>query len=588
MLLRDSTITGLNSSGLESVLCAANSSSLNIVNTTLSNNHARAVYGRNSASIVVQNSSINSNWLVGADGAGIRVDGSAVVNVINSTVTLNWASKGNGAGVYVSADATAVINSSKITHNFCDALQGGAGGLGGGLAAVGNATVIITGSSVLEGNFADVSGAGIFTTDRATLSVSPEVLFGSNQVRGKAFGYDLAASGSSILYLPPADFTNHTFDTLAWISKCSKGVSLDRTPCESGELTDSRSGVCVCCPERSFSFDTSGVCRPCPERALCPGGDVVQPLPGFWRSSAQSAQVHKCPLLTVACAGKDACQPGYTGNLCGACAQGYGHVSPLTCTRCMQPGLQLGLYVAISSVTLFFVTCTVHFTYKDNVEGSTGLRPSDLIKLGVQFLQYLVIIGAVAVPWPDFMQGLFRSAAVVFGVGAGQALSLDCWLSHYAQPAASSLPRAMQLQLVVFLAPSFVLLAICMGQLLVWALQRCMSTTASSASPLVGMCSLRCSEQAVSKPALLRDCVRKLPLAVLVVVYYAYPTLLRASLSFFGCLSIDSVGTASESTPALRGHQYGYSVLDIQQQCFVGWHKLWALGLVSLLPSAHV
>jgi hypothetical protein len=141
-------------------------------------------------------------------------------------------------------------------------------------------------------------------------------------VTGKAFSYDVVASGKSSVYLPPTELRTATFDLLTSISKCSKGVSLDRRPCGTGELVDNRLRMCVCCPERTYSFDLTGVCQACPDNAVCPGGDVVQPLPGYWRSSLQSAQVHKCPLRVASCTGSDVCAPAYQGPLCGACAQG--------------------------------------------------------------------------------------------------------------------------------------------------------------------------------------------------------------------------------------------------------------------------
>jgi hypothetical protein len=79
--------------------------------------------------------------------------------------------------------------------------------------------------------------------------------------------------------------------------------------------------------------------------------------------------------------------------------------------------------------------------------------------------------------------------------------------------------------------------------------------------------------------------LRKLPVTVLVLVYYAFPTLLRASLSFFACLRIDeplAVDVPYGVTATLT-HRWGYWVSAIEQQCFAGYHLGWALGLG--LPS---
>ena len=159
----------------------------------------------------------------------------------------------------------------------------------------------------------------------------------------------------------------------------------------------------------------------------------------------------------------------------------------------------------------------------------------------------------------------------MFAVGSGQALSLDCWLFyHFPQ---GKMPLAMQRQMVYFLAPVVVLVAVVALLWLAWALRRWVV-------PLV-WCP---KEGATQQPA--ASVVRKLPVTLLVVGFYAYPTLLRASLSFFACLRIDRAPPEVQLPPgatAPLNHTAGYWVSDITQQCFSGYHKGWALGLG--LPS---
>jgi hypothetical protein len=155
---------------------------------------------------------------------------------------------------------------------------------------------------------------------------------------------------------------------------------------------------------------------------------------------------------------------------------------------------------------------------------------------------------------------------IVFAVGSGQALSLDCWLHQFVR--SSKLPLAMQRQLVYFLSPVFVLVGVLMVQWLTWALVRWVV-------PLVWR-----KEGATQQPASL--VLRKLPVTLLVLAYYANPTLARAAISFFACLRIDrvppEVWLPPNATAALN-HTAGYWVSDITQQCFTGYHMRWALGL---------
>lgn len=312
VVLQDSRITGIKIDTVNSIICVIGSSSLNITDSTFADNNARAILAREQAQVTIFGSTIAHNTVSRENGGGIWLGDSARLSLLNSSVNHNKAT--NGGGLYVSGDARAMVNSSSISDNACASLSNGKGGSGGGVAVFNSGTVVIGGDSRVSGNFANSSGAGVFTTNKASLSVLPGVLFGNNRVHAKAFGYDVAASDKSTLDLPPVDFAGTgTFTTLSNISKCSRGVALDRSPCGVGEVRDNRTGVCTCCPARSYSFNDSGVCQECPAHGACPGGDALQPLPGYWRSSALSEQLHQCPLGQISCAGKDQCHEGYTG-----------------------------------------------------------------------------------------------------------------------------------------------------------------------------------------------------------------------------------------------------------------------------------
>lgn len=217
---------------------------------------------------------------------------------------------------------------------------------------------------------------------------------------------------------------------------------------------------------------------------------------------------------------------GTRGPLCGTCQlPQYGMLSPLGCGKCMSSKVQLGLYLLLSFVSVLFITLTVDATWQDNLSGDKAVLPTDLIKVLVLFLQYTVIIGSVAVSWPVFdVQKWFQAVGIVFAVASAQVLLLDCWLQHYMPQ--GKLPMAMQRQLVYFVAPVVGFALVLVVQCLKWALQRWVV-------PLVWR-----PKEGVSRPVLL-VVVRKLPVTLLVLAFYAYSTLLGASLSFFACLRID-------------------------------------------------
>jgi hypothetical protein len=439
---------------------------------------------------------------------------------------------------------------------------------GGGLAVGGEGSIELRNGTQVSHNAAfNSSGGGAVLVGNATLRATYGALFDANSVGSGYVGSTIAAFDKSTLYLP-----RH-----GQLTRCSVGVYLGQaTSCQAGEVP--LSDMCICCQRHTFNFEAHATCESCPRNANCPGGSIVEPLSGYWQSEPTSAQMHRCPWSVDACnytGPEQQCNKGFTGPLCGVCQRPkYGMQSPLWCVECLQSkGLQLGLYILVSFVSVVFVAYTVHATWRDNLEGTSGVKATDIIKALVLFVQYTVIIGAVAVPWPVLsVRRWFEAAGVVFGMASSQTVSLDCWL--YGYPISSRLPIAYQRQLVYFLAPVFVMLAVVALQWLVWAASRWVA-------PLIR----RPRKAAGQQPAL--SVVRKLPVTLLVLTFYAYPTLLRASLSLFACLRIDKV-TVIDGRQVVPGgpgataplsHEHGYWVSNITQECFAGSHTKWALGM---------
>lgn len=192
----------------------------------------------------------------------------------------------------------------------------------------------------------------------------------------------------------------------------------------------------------------------------------------------------------------------------------------------------IGLYILFCFVTVVFIAFTVHTTWKDNQDEDQSVRPTDLIKGLVQFLQYIVIIGSVPVPWPHFvnLQRWFHAASLVFGPSSGQSMSLDCWLYNYSPQGDGSIPLAVQRQLVYLLAPLGVFVAVVLLQCLYWLLWEKLARSLWCRLARKGV---------VNTPPVPFLVWRKLPVTALVLAYYAYPTLLKAALGFFACLRID-------------------------------------------------
>jgi len=522
----NSMLTGNSAVSGGAVMATDNSSTIISGNCTIWKNNARIGAGL----LANANITIKGNARVIANrNSGVTVTGGGVVTITgNASVADNEILEFAGAGVLLYGTAKVLL------HGFASVRGNKAiGGVAGGLFASDSSLIEIGPNARVEGNLANNRREGRLTAD------------------------DITVNARAKLIIAPA----------ARISKCSPGVSLLRLPCEGGEFL--QNGACVCCPNGTFSLgsqDMSSTCYACPSNADCEA-DVIAPRPGFWHSTPNSSQIHACPGRTAACGGRGACMQGYFGTLCGSCATpAYGATGGFKCRRCRRAVEHLALYLMIAVLTVLFVAFTAQMTWKDNLNdpSSTTVAPTDVIKPLVQFAQYVVILGSISAPWPEVLQLLFRASSVVFGVASGEAFSLDCWLAAYF--ARSTVPLAMQRQLLYFLAPVAVLITVLLLQGLWWSVRRLL---------------VRRGEDRPTVDLLLR----KVPVTILVLVFYAYPTLVKASLSFFACHRIDVAGQGPYPEYATATHAQGYWLADLQQACYVGVHRKWALslGLVSMV-----
>lgn len=602
-------------------ISAAGNASVDIVHSRISENRRRPAAGAeqpvntsthksaactgvglsvlDNARMVLNASHVEDNTGTGCRGGGAAVDGSSLLLIAGaSTIADNRASnsrpQNDGGGVYVGGEAMLVVEGrSRVVYNAADR--------GAGIFAEGNATVRITGGSLIANNAGEFDGAiscvdargnarvylsddvrvtssvnkggvPVLASDAALVSLTGNVSVDYDDSGSTSRGVSMFVERKANLHIAPGATSNGMP-----LTRCSSTVNMvgaGSMPCGSGEVLLQMRDECQCCAAFSYNLKAGGdydSCQQCPDNAKCPGGDQVVPLPGFWQSSLKSVQMHKCPLFTVACGQDGVCTEGYKGNLCGECDVGYGITLPLRCAKCATFIQQLTTYLLQFLGSVALVSYTVRATWQDNRAGDTALRPSDLIKILVQFLQYVVIFGSISVPWPDVLADMFVAAAMVFSVASGQS-SLGCLLqsSRVTHP-----PQAVQRQLMMLLtAPVSVLIAVMLLICFSHWLQRLWVAVTAKAS------------RGRAKPSL--HLWGRLRVASLVVLFYAYPTMVKAALSFFACLRIDDPSKLPfpESEYAIRNHTAGYWVSAIQQECFVGWHKAWALGLA--LPATLI
>lgn len=538
--------------------------------------------------LVTSNSVVQSNK-ASVNGGGLCARDHGRLTVGNESRIVDNGCGSFGCGVLVDGDATVVVEG-PVTVGGNRFLQDGSGegqcdklclqqrnryrvegkDTGGGAFAVGvNGSLLLHGPVDVANNAAYVFGDGILAFGDAKVQIGSGVNFTRQPSRGLAVsGWDVTTTDRAVLFLHKGVLSGGMP-----LNVCNASIRLGSIMCPPGTFTTS-SG-CTCCSPGMYDFSNesraNATCSQCPLNALCNDGNVL-PLLGHWRSSNRSVQIHRCPAYSTSCRGGEdtgngTCQAGYTGVQCGVCASGYGMTVPFRCVRCLPPAKQLMLYLALAGTCLVLITYTVHATWKDNRRGDKSVRVSDIIKVPAQFLQYLVILGSVSAPWPSFLTAAFTTAAAVFGAAGGQSSSLDCWVKH--SLAHIKLPPSIVRQLVLFIAPVVVLVVVMMLVLLSHVLKRVWSAAAARRDGL---------KQRRGVPAL--QLVSRLHVAALVTAFFAYPTLVKASLGMFACLRVDDAAS-KEPYPqyAVKNHTAGYWVLDMDQACFAGWHRSWAFGL---------
>lgn len=444
---------------------------------------------------------------------------------------------------------------------------------GGGAVAVSyNASVLLEGPVDIVDNAGFGFGDGVLAFHNASVQIKGGVNFTRPSRRSVVStpGWDVTTTGSAMLSLH-----DNVVSDGQLLNVCNASIRLGSDMCPPG--TYATASGCTCCAADMYDFSTAvrrnATCSVCPANAVCTGNKVA-PKPGYWKSSMKSVQIHPCPMGNTSCRGGEdtgdsTCMLGYTGTLCGVCASSYGITVPFKCMKCLPARQQLLLYSAMFGGSLVLITYTVHATWNDNQQGDKGLRISDLIKVPVQFLQYLVILGGVSAPWPAFLTTAFTTAAVVFGAAGGQSSSLDCWVKHtFPTHKSGQLSAPIMRQLVLVIVPLIVLAIVLLLVALSHVARRVWSTLASKGRRGCQMHSAKAMQL-----------LSRLHVAALVVAFFAYPTLVKSSLSWFACLRVDYAGQGPYPEHAVMNHSAGYWVLHMDQACFSGPHRLWAFAL---------
>jgi hypothetical protein len=536
------------------------------------------VYGSAQVTVTDGSKILDNNSTSARAGAGIAAYQNSSVTVSGGTVIKgNLAWDTHGAGLDAADDA--VVNITGGVRFIENISQGPTTRLysGGGVHAGLRAVVHISNTS-FEGNVATTGGGAVWGSDTSTIHIGPGTTFTGNEAN---------STGSDIKMDPG---TKLTIANGAGISLRNESVYYLTSDCVEGQFL--RAGFCQWCPTNTFSFDPSKECEPCPATAYCTGGDDLTPLPGYWHSNVKATQIHSCPGSSVVCMNDrttgEVCAVGYEGNLCGSCNRtaGYFWDGPFKCGKCMERSRAIALYAVGAVCVIGLISFSVGSTLRDNtirmVTGPDQQLPaqyaSDFLKFLVRHMQYLVIVAGLQVQWPGAFERLLDAVGLLFNVANSQIVSIDCLFPNYRS---SSVPDAVQRLLVYLLAPLGILILVLLVRLVWWGVMTLVhrlmlkrrlpgqrSVLYTGSRPLDG------SQQHT-------NLAHSLSVAFVVVLFWFYPWFVRVGLSFFACYKLDDSSAEGVKYPEhlTATAAQGYWVLDMSQECWVGWHWLWALAL---------
>uniref|UniRef100_A0A383VD24 Uncharacterized protein n=1 Tax=Tetradesmus obliquus TaxID=3088 RepID=A0A383VD24_TETOB len=206
--------------------------------------------------------------------------------VLIHNCNLSNSSSGDGGAVAAWGTAYVVVHDSRI--KFSSATDRG-GGVCFNENSRGNLIRLL-----LTNNSAGLEGGGLAVYDSAKVNATG-VMFQANSAK---FGGGMMIGGKAEMILsnstqPPGKY-NITFKLVDYSSVKPAILSLRVSPCIRGEFAPSQDTCQVCLPGSYSLHPSQQACQPCPPAgADCPGGAAILPMPGWWHSAGDSAQMHR-------------------------------------------------------------------------------------------------------------------------------------------------------------------------------------------------------------------------------------------------------------------------------------------------------
>jgi hypothetical protein len=287
------------------------------------------------------------------------------------------------------------------------------------------------------------SDTGTFTFDklqfRATRNASLTVRFatqgGAFQLASSRVAFSIAPCGEREMPIPPANVACQC----AAGSTGESSVGTGCTPCPKGQYSGIAGATsCTACPTRMTTLqegatsrtacvcdagyvtaldagdgassddgdDDDLLCDRCPEGGLCPGGGLLEPLPGYWRRSKTSRVIFKCNDQNACLGGTESeCDAATEGPLCSVCRDGYAKLG-VSCVQC--PGSSTAVWAIFVLGCLLVLGVVVFLVATANRDKSNN---SLNLKIFMNYLHLLALAKDFELNWPTSFSAVSSGAA---------------------------------------------------------------------------------------------------------------------------------------------------------------------------------
>ena len=261
----------------------------------------------------------------------------------------------------------------------------------------------------------------------------------------------------SLSYLPPlpTKFLVNASENLINATKNEAYLTFSLRNCTKGELFNLEEGTCYSCPNGSYTLvnqnNSIDLCSSCnTNQANCFGGNMLTPKQGHWRKDVFSNLLVSCP-NPQACLGSSYhnysptgyCAEGYIGNLCSQCSDNNSVMINNTCINCGNDVLYYCKFFFAVFIQLLIIGYGVKYNKNSGKKLDLEIVSphelenekfkklkfetilSDLIKIIINYFQFIAILAGFNFSWPKFITGLFLFNKILGGT-CDEYFSIDC------------------------------------------------------------------------------------------------------------------------------------------------------------------